>query len=1655
MLVPALRAQVVEILEKAAKTPTPGGAATEAASKEEKPGKGKKGPPRGVTPGDFRGPALPREDTSLHSRFERADELFGKSEWGKGLDILDGILSGRELSEQKGSPSSAKPPTPPGGVPAPLVRVARFVRGGMRIVQRAMAPAPAETKEDQAGTVKKGEQGDPHKLVYSDDGIHYVPLIGRVHARLLDVPEEGLEVYRRTYEPPAKKRLEEALELPFSESLSHLEALFLQYPLTASGLSGLKALGDRALDLGKPKRAVRAFRQLLKVLQRHDTGSEDDSPVIDRTLLATKLAFAQLVAGRTRDARRTLDRIRKDPDEVITLGGEPVRVGDLLTHPVFRQLRDSGTQKPPPFTVWSGPKGSPRRSSIDLPLRRQPPLGSRAKWIFRFNARQTIPRDDPRPSFSTRTALREGNPRAAFPSIQVASREGLVFVRSGHDLVALDTASGKIRWLAKPGTLQMQNTNRYSYYSSPAWNDYEMLGGNSISLADDLVMILDRQSPTGYDKKRKLVYLPNRLFAYHAASGKLRWRLGGPEEPTTKLRSITFTAPPCPAGDDLLVVPATENDAAYILGLHRKGRLLWMTRLYGYNMGYLQRYRNSVSQGASLATDGQVAVAAPGHGVVSAVSVDDGSIRWITRYRVDNEASTSRSSSSETTWIPSHPVIAGQYVVIAAYDSDHLTVLDLASGKSVWEKPFADGGVYQLLGADTERVYIGGRLVEAFDLESGERIFQSEPFRYSAGRGFTTLGDEPRIFLPLEDGIAVLNGLTGKAIQRLGWKDERMERLRPGNLALLASSAPDAPTGIVASSSWGVARIQPIDTTWQRLGERNRGEVFARARLLEAEGRYAESLDVLERILAVARTEATIQLCTKMLVETARKAALQLREPEHLDRILANEGLETDTTARTRLRLDLAWLLETRDPLRAAQIYLQLLKPVTSDDRVVGTSVTLETPDSVQAALGQHLKDSLGRLVRSGKIDVSIVEDTSLRRVLDKIPTDTAEARQLLRRILNEKPYVPEVAETLARLIEIELRRGDPAAARVCCERLLAEFPSLREHDELRKLESRLDRTRSTTEAPPERRPRLPPSSEEFAWAEAFWKGNGEGFLVETHDRSDVLPALLAMRGGKLRIFDATGKAASQVTLPDFPDVEKSKAALKSHIEEPAWLLPRGPEAVLLTAAGVYSIRWKPPKATAPPNATAPTGPEGPQTEAPRSNAPKEPSEESPSDAAKTAEAKPPAKDGSPKPPMPPPPVAAIGWRHTFQHRIQQVDTFRQQFGRGLNIFSRATGNIFPEFVVPSLRTDADDGGDKTIIIVRTDGRLTGLDLRTGKAFFRGGQENSTLGEPVMSGTRRLVLTTASPPGVAVYDVDALRAGSAAEPGFSLQLAGKSTGSVHGVHLVAGEAVVFDTWQSVEVHDVLTKRLRWKKFFSHTYAPSVVRVTATEVWFTTPDGELQSRSLLGGRLNWTRPAPRNASVIAVFDAASAADDPKTPDAPRALWVVLAAEGRSPGVHRSSRPFTRSGESLHFLKMTETGEVLVEKKLGKRGVTFDALLSSTRDGALIVYNEGLDEGKWATRVASFDLVTGEVKVLLERPIAGKGTGMPPRFALVSYGEDEVPGIALGNSEGFGLFLYRPKELPPEKADDGEAKDEKNDKGEDTIPQEKTKSKDTAP
>jgi hypothetical protein len=184
----------------------------------------------------------------------------------------------------------------------------------------------------------------------------------------------------------------------------------------------------------------------------------------------------------------------------------------------------------------------------------------------------------------------------------------------------------------------------------------------------------------------------------------------------------------------------------------------------------------------------------------------------------------------------------------------------------------------------------------------------------------------------------------------------------------------------------------------------------------------------------------------------------------------------------------------------------------------------------------------------------------------------------------------------------------------------------------------------------------------------------------------------------------------------------------------------------------------------------------------------------------------------------------------------------------------------------------------------------------------------------------------------------------------------------------------------------------------------IVHATASELWLGEP-GKVVCRSIRSGRERRSIALPEASNVVEVIDG---------PGEETTLIVSRGATARNQYWGYYSR--TETGTDLHVVSLDAAGKKVREVEVHRGPVTYDGGRLAAPGGRLVLFFNGATEPeKWYTRAVLIE-PAGEVKEILAAELQGKGTGQPPRVAVLQGG------LGVGNSGGFGWFAPEGSGVP---------------------------------
>ncbi len=552
--------------------------------------------------------------------------------------------------------------------------------------------------------------------------------------RISTLGAEGLRVYRILYDGKASGLMRRAQT---NDSRRLLRLVAQRFLLTRHGDDATEWLASLALDEGRPSEALALLSDL------NDLVPDSDLP---QARVVAKMLVASALVGRSQDVAALISELEARQAEGARLPGWYQDLASVVVELSRSDTGDSGQTVRPSVLA-----ATPWR--YDLP-------GTVA------NLWRRILDDDP-------------TEPADFPLAQLASDGQTLFARKPAGCVALAADDLTVQWEVR--FRDADDTMRPTRHVSPEWIDprYHRYAGSwsrddarsLISVAAGLVFFIDgtgRTTYTGGDQVGSDLPLfglgmvgalraarptGTRLTAVDAATGVVRWQRGRSADSSDVLGEVQFSAAPIEVEGSIWVPYDTNrNKDLYVAILRPSDGAVIGNVLLGSvrKMNPIHRHATPLSH-----SEGVVYVPSQ-HGTLFAVDARDFTLRWATRY---GTAPRGHDDNEPFPWIPSRPIVAGGLVLLAPVDHHELLAFSASDGAFRWST-LQNYNSY-VLGADSTRMWLGGRTVSCLSLADGTWLWHSQIAGVPTGRGVLS-GDV--IHMPTSHGLVTLDRAAGTAI---------------------------------------------------------------------------------------------------------------------------------------------------------------------------------------------------------------------------------------------------------------------------------------------------------------------------------------------------------------------------------------------------------------------------------------------------------------------------------------------------------------------------------------------------------------------------------------------------------------------------------------------------------------------------------------------------------------------------------------------------------------------------------------------------------------------------------------------------------------------------------------------------------------------------
>ena len=754
-----------------------------------------------------------------------------------------------------------------------------------------------------------------------------------------------------------------------------VEGISRQFLHTSAGYDATVALGLRELDLGEPQAAARRFEEVREWPQARATREP---------LLSLRLALAWRLAGREERCREVLVELKQASGGKLIArqgGGElpwfedesaALAWQDRWAGVALRPLRPTGERT----AEWLLPAGNAARNAISaaaVPTEHvawshsllddddEQPAGEESPDVHNSveesNRSPTVLRGTwgrVRVEVKSHLEQRRQAEQPAVIAAQPIVVGDAVVVRTLSQLRAFRLSDGQPLWhsaMLDPSLAELLGDARRGrrparmspeldgWLQQRLWEDV-----THAALSSDGELVFSLQDREGLTRSSQFAWRGmfvsrefNRLVAVEAATGRLRWELGGPRGDYELSGAGAFVlGPPLPWRGQLYALTDDGIDLRLVVLDPRDGKPLWTQTLAACDP-----LRSSQSRDVALSPTvvGECIVCPTGAGSIVAVDPVRRELRWQHVYREPQARVPMRrfdlqlaSSENGAAWRQSVLVAASDRMLVAPNDLGELLCLDARDGQLVWRQPRDEGLFLAGITAESSALIVTAHEVRAVQLSDGKPAWPSAvPIAPVAGRGVLSEGV---LHLPVMTGEVVsIETRSGRVLARTAVAAKELL----GNLIGVDGR-------LVSQSASHVAAFPQLQEHQQAIAEALRQNndspraLEERGRLHLHLGRRDKGLEDLRRAIALRPTAAAKQLLAGILLDELRLGSATDLEAT----ILELETLLDDPKQRLLFaRLRAASWQRRGDLLPAARELLKLAdawEPSTELEIVTGST---------------------------------------------------------------------------------------------------------------------------------------------------------------------------------------------------------------------------------------------------------------------------------------------------------------------------------------------------------------------------------------------------------------------------------------------------------------------------------------------------------------------------------------------------------------------------------------------------------------------------------------------------------------------------------------------------------------------------------------------
>lgn len=705
----------------------------------------------------------------------------------------------------------------------------------------------------------------PAELVASPGSRTYQPVWRHASRIIAQLPEPALQMYRQLYDAEAAAQLASAIQ---DGRADQFWRLFRAYPHTTCWPEIGRELAARLLDEGKFASAVEILTELLAL-------SGDDAELRAQLIVATVGAGAHHLGERTLETLQSAEAVRKQ-----------ARWESRLT--ALRQWMDS------------------RRADLGLAAAALDPyLPAGDSWSTDLANAQMFDRRELFEAIDTLRRLPLLEPVVADETL-VLRNDGVIH---GIDLLTLARKwkQPELRSDLSGVHLGVVEEEDEVAEGAPVTHNVRTLLTHYLqhcaSAGFGHVFTIEGQSiGGGFDgiPRRPFQILPqvvgrSELVARSLQTGAVAWRTG--VDGAHALSDASFQDRPLLL-EDRLVAPYSRNNELRLAVLDpQSGRLIQDVSVVGPPLVY-----SSEGGRCLLAMDAANVYVSTGNGVIAALSQRDLSWQWACTY-----SSSLTQQLAQNWWQPQprpiesgvdRPIVADNLLVVAPLDTTEIFGIDRFSGRERWRFPRRE--YVGLVGVIDQGLVVIGNGLACLDLSDPE----GRPPRWRTV-GLDVVGHPAisgqRIFVPTRNGVATIDGKTGKLIADEGFlpirdrmsaeSESTMNAADPPPQSNLAGNLLVAGGGLYSASATRIVRYPDLDQT--------RAIVDARIKVDAADVRAAIALAWVDQLTGNG-TAALERLQTLQIHDAALGGARDRLLGQVFVKLASRAGSGTDRLALLR-----------------------------------------------------------------------------------------------------------------------------------------------------------------------------------------------------------------------------------------------------------------------------------------------------------------------------------------------------------------------------------------------------------------------------------------------------------------------------------------------------------------------------------------------------------------------------------------------------------------------------------------------------------------------------------------------------------------------------------------------------------------------------------